>query len=252
MASTTAQDEYDHMFRTQNTRQNHPSDDSDSDNSSDFSSDDAENAASLQESAYPSVPTHSSSRSRAYLPNQRSYNNTGPKGVIADAQAFREAERAHRASLSLAGSTATAVNTHAQPYVENLSLNDSAHGGDASLKDEDDDDDGAGLGAEADEGLEVEESEFMRVWREQRLVELRGKSVIASNAAADRWGMGRSAKLVYEGLTQVDGEGFLEVVDGSPRGVVVVVFVWDDRVCLCPTYRPRLSFPILEPRLTPV
>ena len=108
-----------------------------------------------------------------------------------------------------------------------MSINDSAHE-DAALKELEEKD--GESGPEADDELEEEESDFMKQWRESRLQELRGKSVIASNSAADRWGMGRTAKLIYEGLTAVDGEGFLEVVDGSPREVVVVVFVWDDRV----------------------
>ena len=232
MASTAAQTEYDTMFRTHNARQNHPEDDSTSVHSHSSLDSDAENEASLQESAYPSAPTHSYSRSRTYLPNQRSYNNTGPKGVIADAQAFREAQSAHRASMSANRDPSARANTNIQPYVESLSINDSAHE-DAALKElneEDDDDDDDDDENEADEELEGEQSDFMKQWRESRLQDLRGKSVIASNSAAERWGMGRSAKLIYEGLTAVDGEGFLEVVDGSPRQVVVVVFVWDDMV----------------------
>lgn len=224
MASTGAQEEYDHMFRTHNARQNHPEDDDNSDTISITSSNASENEASLQESAYPSAPTHSYSRSRTYLPNQRSYNNTGPKGVIADAQAFKEAQHAHRASIS---ANRDPYNPAAQPYIENLSINDSAHEDDERIKELE-----ASLLEEDEEDYDGEQDEFMLQWRQSRLQELRGKSVIASNSAAERFGMGRAAKLIYEGLTAVDGEGFLEVVDGSPRSATVVVFVWDDMVCV--------------------
>lgn len=231
MASTGAQEEYDAMFSQRSSRQNHPEDDPSSANLSDdddtlsiTSSNAAENEASLAETAYPSAPTHSSARSRSYLPNQRSYNNTGPKGVIADAQAFREAQSAHRASVSANRDFNPAAQ---QPYIENLSINDSAYEDDERAKDEED-----LLLEENEEGYEGEQDDFMLQWRQSRLQELRGKSVIASNSAAERFGMGRGAKLVYEGLTAVDGEGFLEIVDGSPRDVTVVVFVWDDMVCL--------------------
>ncbi|KAL1302390.1 hypothetical protein AAFC00_002791 [Neodothiora populina] len=226
MASSAAQDEYDDlMARNRAARTHHPEDAGGSDNDSVSLSE--EDEASRQETAYPSAPTHNYSRSRSYLPNQRSYNNTGPKGVIADAQAFREAQSAHRASMS-ASRASSDVNTLVQPYVENLSLNDSAYEGEVALK-EIKEEEYDKLRGEADEDLEEDEDDFMMQWRLSRLQELRGKSVIASNAAAERFGMSKSAKLIYEGLTAVDGEGFLEVVDGSPREVTVLVFVWDDR-----------------------
>lgn len=217
------------MFRNSSSLSGHPEDSvTASDNDSITSSEDE---ASRQETAYPSRPSHAYSRSRTYLPNQRHYNNTGPKGVIADAQAFKEARFAH-ARQSLSSNRGAAVNLAAQPYIENLS-NGLGHLPSQAEADEEEDDEVMRQLEEEFEGLDEEgdeDDEFMQQWRLARLQELRGKSVIASNRAAERFGIGRSAKLAYEGLTAVDGEGFLEVVDGSPRSVVVIVFVWDDLV----------------------
>lgn len=228
MASSAAQDEYDQLFREQNTGAVHPEDAHANNDDNDSITSEEEDEASRQETTYPSAPTHNYSRSRTFLPNQRHYNNTGPKGVIADAQAYREAQATHRASLSL--NRPSVINPHAAPYVENLSLNDSAHEEeDPDALKELEDKFGGEVGDDGEEFEGVEEDEFMQQWRLSRLQELRGKSVIASNGAAEKFGMGRGAKLVYEGVTAVDGEGFLEVVDGSPRQVTIVVFVWDDR-----------------------
>lgn len=230
MADTAAQDEYNDLMsrNTATHTQQHPEDrarpSSDHITSSDIEDDDD------AETRYPSAPTHDSfnRNTRMKLPNQRSYNNTGPKGVIADAQAFREAQAAR--SRETSQQRAPTTNTLIQPYVENLSINDSAReDSDSTLNDLSKAEIDALRNEEHDEDFEAEDEEFMLQWRLARLQELRSKSVIASNSAVERLGMSRHAKLVYEGLTAVDGEGYLEVVDGSPRSVTVIVFVWDDR-----------------------
>ncbi|GAB7357206.1 hypothetical protein MBLNU459_g8191t1 [Dothideomycetes sp. NU459] len=215
--SSAAQDEYDELFRNKDRRTAHPEDSQSSDNEQQRRSPSGSPPArrpalrSGANSSY-SSPQQSQPKSRTFVPSQKSYSNTGPKGVIADAQSFEHARRTHRASVShqnLADPSAT------QPYSENLAANDG--GGPpqlAALNLHDDDDD--------DEDAD-DEGGFMAQWRQERLRQLNGAK------GAQQAGAERSRAGAYGGLIAVDGEGYLEAVDGSPRDTVVVVFIYDDR-----------------------
>lgn len=211
---STAQDEFNELFRDKERRTTHPEDDASPQHSSDEEHDSPHRIDDYSDDEDDDIPSYNASnnaaRSRTFLPSQKSYNNTGPKGVIADAQAYKDAQRHHRISLSASRGGGYAQQ---QSGAEGQGV--------------------AGLSLEEKEGSEDEEDdddEFMAQWRQSRLRELDGAGK-AGNGRSTGPGRGKA----YGSLTPVDGEGYLEAVDGSGTVTVVVVFIFDDMV--------RLSFP---------
>ncbi|CAD0081944.1 unnamed protein product [Aureobasidium vineae] len=187
---TTAQDEYNELFRDKSRRTHHPEDDNESIPSE---NDDLLSDFDDEPSALPNLP------SRDHVPRNKSYSNTGPKGVIADAQAFEAARRERNSSPK-----AATQNYAYTPNVARLSL------------------DGRSKGSQSGSDIESED-EFMAEWRQKRLNQLSANGRQASNSI----GQPRS-RATYGGLVSVDGEGYLDAVDRSPSNTVVVVFIYDD------------------------
>jgi hypothetical protein len=65
---------------------------------------------------------------------------------------------------------------------------------------------------------------FMRQWREARLRELQnvGERIRSRTNSPSR--------RIYGGMPLVDGEGYLDAVDKTASGTVVVVFIYDANV----------------------
>lgn len=153
-----------------------------------------------------------SSRGRTpyYIPNNHGYNeNTGPKGVIADARAFERERRL--------GNKNTYVRTEGMvlPKMQHL------QGEDGHLQQRRPD--GAN-GTDEDEDLDEEggADDFMRKWREKREEELR----------SGKWSGGARGRGRYGTMNTVDALGFLDAVERVPRDTVVLVYVYDDEVSL--------------------
>jgi hypothetical protein len=143
----------------------------------------------------------SNMRAKYYIPSTRSAANTGPKGVIADAQAFQQARRAHRSAAASRANLAVPSQYSEEPKVEDNRQ--------SWLLDEDDDD--------------SEHDDFLQRWRQNRLKEMQRRGGSPKSAA------GGAPK--YGNLTAVDAEGYLDAIEKVARDVVVVVFIYDDRVC---------------------
>jgi len=140
-------------------------------------------------------------KSKTFLPRMRSQANTGPKGVIADAQAFHRAKRAHRS----AAASRSNVNSTSPP------LDGGAHW----------DADAHRAGSEELEDDGEHDTEFMATWRQRRMQELlatQGRGIKSSGGK--------------KGVVKVDAEGYLHAVERAPREAVVVVYIYDDKVCL--------------------
>ena len=209
---SAAQNEFNELMRDKERRTRHPEDD-DIDDAQSFlhlSDDDAtppaSRAASDDEDPRPSM-----SSARSTIPRTRYGANTGPKGVISDAQDYRDSQRQHRASLRTQASQAQrGANLQDKPIAEKLEESD----GEDDLDDDLDDD-------------------FMQRWRRGRLQELQNgrRDSQMHNRGRDRrvWGK----------LVAVDGEGYLEAIEKSPVDTVVVVYIYDSYVRL-PT--PALVF----------
>jgi hypothetical protein len=182
---TTAQDEFKELFRDKSRRTRHPEDDVDAHSSR---SDDDLLSDLDEPSALPNnLP------SRDHVPRNKSYSNTGPKGVIADAQAFEAARRER--SLPRKGATPEHSRTR-----EVARKSGSRSGSDV----------------ESEDG-------FMAEWRQKRLNQLTSNGHQTSNSVAQP-----RSRATYGAFVSVDGEGFLDAVDRSPANTVVVVFIYDD------------------------
>jgi len=144
-------------------------------------------------------------RSSYYLPSKRSNANTGPKGVIADAHAFEQA-RKEAASASKSGQGKFSAWRRESPQ--------RAYG----KQDEDE------LLSDADS-----DSSFMAKWREARMKEMRGRKSRSRSRTTSPPRQGRQGRR-WGGLEMVDGEGYLEAVEGGREGEVCVVYIYDDLV----------------------
>jgi hypothetical protein len=158
-------------------------------------------------------------RSNYYMPSMRSEANTGPKGVIADAQAFEQAKKAAKRFTWKRGASPTPQHSAT-----------AWHDKDASSEDDGDD-------------------SFMKEWRAARLRELHnvGQRIRSRTNSPSR--------KIYGGFPLVDAEGYLDAVDKSTSDTVVVVYIYNHHVCfftallLHQTYDRRTTQTI-TPRLT--
>lgn len=137
------------------------------------------------------------------------HGNTGPKGVIADARAA-EREMLERKRAMIAASRAKRVQNH-EPEDTGRKWHEDRDANDEEL----DKEDGA-------------DEEFMEQWRQKRIGELetaKANGTIGASAYGTRKGYGK--------VHVVDALGYLDAIEESPRGVVVVVFISDDEVSIC-------------------
>ncbi|CAG5180809.1 uncharacterized protein ALTATR162_LOCUS9435 [Alternaria atra] len=210
MTTTAAQDEFNDLIRRNEDlgdRNPHPED---IDNDSDISDPESPGAAAdyLEKvDTDDELDIPADMRANYYMPNMRSEANTGPKGVIADAQAFEQAKKQARRFTWKSKSTAQA------PAQYNVS----------AYRDEKNT--SSGSDDEMDEG-------FMRQWREARLRELQnvGERIRSRTNSPSR--------RIYGGMPLVDGEGYLDAVDKTASGTVVVVFIYnsDPRALVSQTF----------------
>jgi hypothetical protein len=208
--ATAAQDEFNQLVRDKESRSNHPEDD-DARSFLNLSDDDDDDRTPPASNADPNedLPRASTSSARHIIPRTRYGANTGPKGVISDAQAYRDSQRVHKtsykASAQLPRQTEQTLWSRDQPIVE---------------KQQDSDDDDFDIG-----GADVD---FMHKWRQDRLKELQ-----TGGYESKMHSRGKSRRL-YGGMPTVDGEGYLEAVEKSGSDTVVIVYIYDDIVRIPP------------------
>jgi Phosducin len=135
---------------------------------------------------------------RYYVPSLRFEANTGPKGVIADAQAFEHAKRSRRFSFARKHKT-----TSSTPISVPRTFRE---------KDE----------YEEKSSADSEDEGFMARWRQGRLREMQTKAVGQRRASP--------SKRIYGSLVTVDAEGYLDAIEKVHRDTVVVVYIYDDMV----------------------
>ena len=242
--SNLAQEEAAHFFRNQDQHTSHPEDLLDPDShsiSSAHSSEhnqtgttDAHSDPGDDQDTLHTMTSLASSTVTYHLPRTHYDANTGPKGVITDAQSFNQAKK------SSFRKTLSAFTNHAQLHftppsrgrkVSPLAPEDnsaSPHPGSTEL------------------GVSDEE-DFMRQWRENRLQELSNKSSAAQRRQSP-------SKRSWGTFDEVDATGYLDAVEKVGGEVVVVVCIYDPEVCghaLSPIeFRPPRSNPdaICSPR----
>jgi len=199
--STTAQDEFRAMQARNSKRHgSHPEDARSSSESFPGSSRSSSPASNSGSPAMPSVVYQ--------IPNTQFDANTGPKGVIADAQSFdRARKRTFRKTIygmtAALGNNVIGVSEKLSSSVRSSSQrrpSDRSTASDAS----------------------EEEDEFMRSWREKRLAEMKkgGPETRTRRLSPSKRRWGR--------LVAVDPVGYLDAVEKVAQDTVVVVMISDD------------------------
>ena len=148
------------------------------------------------------------SLARNTIPNTRYGANTGPKGVISDAQNFRDSQRQHRRNQSSTAFHPAPPQQAPPPSIPKV----------------------------MDEEQDIEDDdEFMESWRRSRLQKLQNGSY------QSEMHQNRKRGRLWGSLQVVDAEGYLEAVDGSGSDTVVVVYIYDDTVRLALPIRSDAS-----------
>lgn len=200
--SSAAQEEVDRLFNQKERFSCHPEDRNNSDDESSSQSDDESqnyvHSESETESSHNMV-----SRAAAYtIPTTQFDANTGPKGVIADAQSFERARKRsfRRTLLSVTGFDNFQPSN--KPVKEETKLLRERHSTEGSATSEED------------------EEQFMRKWRETRMQELQQRA--RSKTAPSR--------RMYGTVETVDAVRYLDAIEKAPVDTVVVVCIYDPEV----------------------
>ncbi|EME48010.1 hypothetical protein DOTSEDRAFT_69817 [Dothistroma septosporum NZE10] len=200
---SAAQDELNELMRDKERKVTHPEDDNDDGRSFLNISDDEDGvraASSGHIDPDAEAPRASTSSFRSTIPTRRYGANTGVKGVISDAQDFRDARRVQR--MSLRNSTTLSYPTYSRSPDGRQPIEKLEEGAEDDLEDE---------------------GEFMHKWRQGRLREMQN----GTRNSKMHLGSGINRRL-YGGLATVDGEGYLDAVDNSGPTTIVVVYIYDD------------------------
>jgi hypothetical protein len=194
MTTTAAQDEFNELMRDKDRDSRHPDDRHDDSDISDSASAGAAEDYLEKIDTDDEIDLPANMRSNYYMPSHiRSEANTGPKGVIADAQAFEQAKKQARRFTWKKSPPPTQYSVNAW------------HEKDVS-SDEDNED------------------SFMKEWRAARLRELQnvGQRIRSRTNSPSR--------RIYGNFPLVDAEGYLDALDKSSPETTVVVFVYSDDV----------------------
>ncbi|RAO71007.1 uncharacterized protein BHQ10_007019 [Talaromyces amestolkiae] len=209
---SSAQDEFDRLIQAnRDSSRTHPEDRDQSDgdsspanhNNNDAADDDQYELSDADSDYADDIKKDGNmvSRTAAYtVPSTVFEANTGPKGVIADAQSF---ERARKKSFRRTLLSAAGLDSNSRLFGGNGSSNNNnnitQHSQTSSSPPSD------------------EEDEFMRRWRESRLQELQERSQRRPSPS----------KRVYGRVDTVDAEGYLNAIERVASDTVVVVCIYD-------------------------
>lgn len=221
MSAAAAKEEFDELVRDKDQEARHPEDRNDSDRDEKDHDDDEPkhhsestrhtrgrgNGKEHDSSDDDEAPTRPSGKMAAVYqaPAHFTNANTGPKGVIADAQAFEEAKRAAAVvRKTQAAQAAWLSNGNERPARR--------RGSDQNKHNSEDD---------SEEG-----ESFMARWRQNRLRELQS----AGNMIGKGLRAASPSRRTYGKLATVDCDGYLDAIEKVPSDTVVVVLIYDDNV----------------------
>lgn len=195
MTTSAAQDEFNELLRDKDRETRHPED---RDHHSDVSS---QASAGADDDYKEKIDTDDEldipkdMRANYYMPSLRSEANTGPKGVIADAQAFEQARKQAKRFTLKKGFQSTG----SSQYSVKVWHDDKAPPSD-----------------------DEEEDNFMKEWRATRLKELQnvGQRIRSRTTSPSR--------RIYGNFPLVDPEGYLDAIDKSGPDTTVVVFIYSE------------------------
>lgn len=194
MTTSAAQDEFNELLRDKDRETRHPEDRLDDSDLSDPESAGAADDYLEKPDTDDELDLPADMRSgNYYMPSLRSDANTGPKGVIADARAFEQAKKRARRFTWKKGET---TQYKVAAYHEERAAASSEDG----------------------------EDSYLRVWRQERLRELQ------SVGQRMRSRTNSPSRRIYGGMPLVDGLGYLDAVDKTASGTMVVVFIFNHEV----------------------
>lgn len=212
MTDSVAQAEADRFFSHKDRLTSHPEDISDSDDHSDvnekkthiepYHSDPPDDEDTLH-----SMSATTTTTATCHIPHHVFDANTGPKGVIADAQAFSRAKKKSFRNTLFNITNGSYFHTSSKPHPTKLS----SVGTDSSEKSQSDLDDD-------------EDSEFMEQWRQSRLKEMRAGSSYHQQRRHS------PSKRIWGSFREVDANGYLDAVEKTVSDAVVVVCLFDPQV----------------------
>lgn len=212
--SNPAQEEADRLFNHKEKAISHPED---KDSGAEYSEDEKPRTrvirSSRNEEEDPdtddddlaaNMATMTATRTSYTIPSTAHYANTGPKGVIADAQNYHKARRGtfRRTLHSITDTLNFAQQKRSKPILpEKSSYGGNSSGSDLDLDDDDD---------------------FMQQWREQRLVELQQQYSAGGQSRTYS-----PARRTYGALDEVNANGYLNAIENVPKETHVVVLLHD-------------------------
>ena len=195
--SNLAQEEADRLFGQKEHHDSHPEDRLEVDSLSSHSSEEKLQHHTDQDDDDDNLYDQSNKMATTtsdHIPNTRFDANTGPKGVIADAQSFNRAKQStFRKTLN---SFANALSS--KPAQTSAAASSHGSGGENESDDE----------------------EFMRQWRQNRLQELTERN----NASARRKS---PSQRTWGTVEDVDANGYLDAIEKVKDDVTVVVCIYD-------------------------
>jgi hypothetical protein len=153
------------------------------------------------------------------LPPIFSEANTGPKGVIADAQSYETAKKSHYKRFSIfrnPSDKASQPKSLSPPPASKRSRSTDAnrlgHGNEKSASSEEEDD------------TVPDEEGFLARWRQSRLKQLQDRKPATAPKNRSR----SRSKRVWGSLVTVDSLGYLDAIDRVMADTVVIVYIADD------------------------
>lgn len=212
-----AREEVDRYFSHLEHPTSHPEDrDDDSTHSSDHQLEPAFDNLSdpgTDDDTIGNMATMTTTKTTYHLPTQTHYANTGPKGVIADAQSFARAKQStfrqrlasFASNLNPTKATVPTVTEKAdrrKPFLGTSPKSTSSDSDNLALSDD-----------EAD-------SEFMKTWRASRLQELSTQSQYPQRRQSP-------SQRTWGTFLEVDANGYLDAIEKVSDDTVVVVMIHD-------------------------
>lgn len=210
-----AREEADRYFSHRDHHTSHPED---RDSSSRHSSEDPTEPAFEPQDSDPgtddedNMATITATRTTYHLPTQTHFANTGPKGVIADAQSFARAKQT-TFRQRLASFASNLTSNIGQTGTSKSDKRKTLSGSPKSVSS-----DNESLTLSDDEA----DSEFMRAWRANRLQELASQQV-QQTPQRKQWPSQRS----WGTFIEVDANGYLDAIEKVADDTVVVVMIHD-------------------------
>ncbi|KLJ09522.1 hypothetical protein EMPG_15048 [Blastomyces silverae] len=195
---SAAQDEVDRLLNQKEKVSCHPEDRLASDNDSNLSPSDDEESLTYLHSDTETDTSHTMiSKSAGYhLPTTVFEANTGPKGVIADAQSYERAKKRsfRRTFMNVAGLDYTSFSNSTKEEPDTRPAKEASPPPD-----------------------ETEDERFMRKWREARMLELQRKNKRRVSPSKRRYGT----------VEVVNANGYLDAIEKVTPDTVVVVCIYD-------------------------